>query len=371
LKNMEQAAAEEDPVASSVMSRTRKVSKVGWALLAGLVLLFIVPWPGLVTGYLPDHPTLLFSWSLAVFVGLIGAWLVKEPGRKWEQRARQKPSRPISPLWWAAILPIPSLLFVFFAPSSIPNWSAWLSTLLFAAIVSAATALIVKIRMSHPRIKSPEVIGLTLMVLATLLINVVLNQVGIPPIRHFLFEFALVSIAPALLVRVPGKKQQVEESGEPREIGAGAAPKVVGWILFILVCNFIYAQVSSTLYLNQGQSPLPPWTGGNDILLSILMAICLIPALVVKTQAINRRAAGARQPAPNNISPKVWILALPILFLTFVTQIANFIGPNFSSFEDVFMIWLQSGIAALIILLAFRLGARKTTTRTGPLASTS
>ena len=93
--------------------------------------------------------------------------------------------------------------------------------------------------------------------------------------------------------------------------------------------------------------------------MSIVMAICLIPALVVKIQTSNRWAAEVREPAPNDISPKVWILVLPIVFLTFVTQMANISGPDFSSFADVFMIWLLTGEAALIILLAFSLGSRK------------
>src|SRR5215472_3542330 len=69
-------------------------------------------------------------------------------------------------------------------------------------------------------------------------------------------------------------------------------------------------------------------------------------------------------PAPNDISPKVWILVLPIVFLTCVTQLANLSGPDFSTFADVFSIWLLTGMAALIILLAFRVGGGKRSTMT-------
>lgn len=343
------APVREEPAASlAAASGTRKGAKGEWALLMGLVLLFIVPWPALISGNPPDHPTLLFSWLLAVVVGLITAWLVKEPGKKWEQRASRKPRRATSPMWWAALLAAPSMMFFIFGIG--PAGPRDLHLLLLAGIVSGATALIVKIRMGHPRIKSPLVV----MVLAT--IFMVLEFF---PLWNMVFLVNLLSVVPAFFVRVPGRKQQVEGTSEPQDIGAGAAPKVVGWVLFILVCNAVYAQVSPALYLNQGQYPLPPWIGWNEMLMSIVMAICLIPALVVKIQISNRWATGVREPAPNDISPKVWILVLPIVFLTFVTQMANISGPDFSSFADVFIIWLLTGVAALIILLAFRLGSRK------------
>lgn len=350
------APVREEPAASlAAAGEARKVAKGEWALLAGLVLLFIVPWPTLISGDLPDHPTLLFSWLLAVVVGLITAWLVKEPGKKWEQRTSRKPRRPTSPLWWAALLPAPSMMFFIFGIG--PAGPRDLLFLLLAGIVSGATALIVKIRMGHPRIKSPVSLGV-LVLATTFMVLGVSHAVFFPP-GSMVFLVTLVSIVPAFFVRVPGRKQQVEGTSESQDIGAGAAPKVVGWVLFILVCNAVYAQVSPALYLNQGQYPLPPWIGANEMLMSIVMAICLIPALVVKIQISNRWAAGVREPAPNDISPKVWILVLPIIFLTFVTQMAYIIGPGVSSFVDVFIAWLLTGAAALIILLAIRLGSRK------------
>jgi hypothetical protein len=351
------APVREEPATSlAAASGTRKGAKGEWALVVGLVLLFIVPWPALISGDPPDYPTLLFSWLLAVVVGLITAWLVKEPGKKWEQRASRKPGRATSPLWWAALLPAPSMMFFIFGIG--PAGPRDLRLLLLAGIVSGATALIVKIRMGHPRIKSPVSLGV--LVLATIFFMVleVSHAVFFPP-SHTVFLVNLVSIVPAFFVRVPGRKQQVEGTSEPQDIGAGAAPKVVGWVLFILVCNAVYAKVSPALYLNQGQYPLPPWIGWNEMLMSIVMAICLIPALVVKIQTSNRWAAGVREHAPNDISPKVWILVLPIIFLTFVTQMAYIIGPGVSSFVDVFIAWLLTGAAALIILLAIKVGSRE------------
>jgi hypothetical protein len=346
---------EESATSLAAASGMRKGAKGEWALLVGLVLLFIVPWPALISGDPPDHPTLLFSWLLAVVVGLITAWLVKEPGKKWEQRARRKPQRATSPLWWAALLAAPAMTFFIFYIGHGPKGFL---LLLLAGIVSGATALIVKIRMGHPRIKSPLVVSLGVLVLATIFMALGVSHAVFFPQQSLAFLVNMASIVAAFFVRVPGRKQQVKGESSQQDTGAGAAPKVVGWVILLLACNAVFAEVSSEFYLNQGQYPLPPWIG-NEMGMSIVMAICLIPALVVKIQTSNRWAAGVREPAPNDISPKVWILVLPIVFLTFVTQLANISGPDFSSFANVFMIWLLTGEAALIILLAFRLGSRK------------
>lgn len=350
------ASVREEPATSfAAASGPRKIAKGEWALLVGLVLLFIVPWPAPISGNPPDHPTLLFSWLLAVVVGLITAWLVKEPGKKWEQRASRKPRRATSPLWWAAVLAAPAMTFFIFYIGHGPKGFL---LLLLAGIVSGATALIVKIRMGHPRIKSPLVMSLGVLSLATIFMALGVSHAEFFPQQSLAFLVNMASIVAAFFVRVPGGKQQVEGVSGQQDTGAGAAPKVVGWVILLLACNAVFAEVSSEFYLNQGQYPLPPWIG-NELLMSIVMAICLIPALVVKIQTSSRWAAGVHEPAPNDISPKVWILVLPIVFLTFVTQMANISGPGVSSFADVFMIWLLTGEAALIILLAIRLGSRK------------
>ena len=359
------APVREEPATSLARGGTSKAAKGEWALLVGLVLLFIVPWPALISGGPSDQPTLLFDWLLAVVVGLITTWLVKEPGKKWEQRASRKPRRAASPLWWAAVLAAPGLTFFIFYIGHGPEGFL---LLLPAGIVSGATALIVKIRMGHPRIKRPLVVSLGVMVLATIFMALGVSHTGFFPQQSTMFVVNLMSIASAFLVRVPGRKQQVEGASRQQDTGAGAAPKVVGWAVLILACNAVYAQVSSALYLNQGHYNayahlppwlIPPWIGGNEMLLSIVMLICLIPALVVKIQTSNRWAAGMSEPAPRALSPRVWIVALPVVFLTFVTQIQNVFGPNSITFANVFSIWLLTGEAALIMLLAIRLGSRK------------
>lgn len=351
------ASVREEPATSFAEAHgTRKGTKGEWVLLVGLMLLFIVPWPALISGNPPDHPTLLFSWLLAVVVSLITAWLVKEPGKKWEQRTRRKPRWATSPLWWAALLPAPAMTFFIFGIGSEPRGLP----LLLAGLVSGATALIVKIRMGHPHIKSPVSLGV--LVLATIFMVQGVSQAVSFPFHPWpmLLLINLVSIVPAFFVRVPTRSQQVEGASEPQDRGAGEAPKVVSWVFFILTCNAVYAQVSTNFYLNQGQYPLPPWAGWNEMLMSIVMVICLIPALVVKIQTSNRWAAGMREPVQNDISPKMWILVLPMIFLMFVTQMAYIIGSDAGrSFANVFISWLLTGVAALIMLLAIRLSSRK------------
>jgi len=64
----------------------------------------------------------------------------------------------------------------------------------------------------------------------------------------------------------------------------------------------------------------------------------------------------------NDISPKVWILVLPMLFLMCVTQMAYIIGTDAgSTFAYMFISWGLSSVAALIILLAVKLGSRANT----------
>jgi len=197
---------------------TRKVAKGEWALLVGLVLLFIVPWPALISGDPPDHPTLLFSWLLAVVVGLITAWLVKEPGKKWEQRARRKPRRATSPLWWAAVLAAPAMTFFIFYIGHGPKGFL---LLLLAGIVSGATALIVKIRMGHPRIKSPLVMSLGVLVLATIFMALGVSHAVFFPQQSLAFLVNMASIVAAFFVRVPGRKQQVKGESSQQDTGAG------------------------------------------------------------------------------------------------------------------------------------------------------
>lgn len=373
----------EKPATSSAESQgTRKRAKAEWVGLLGLLLLFLIPWPTLMNGNSPIFPTLLFYWLLALVVGLITAWLVREPDRQREQRVRSKPWWVASPLWWAVLLPIPSLLFALpgigsaimnldatgmYDPSLLYALSSLGSELgrwplLLAGLVSVATVLIVKLRMSHLRINS--LVSLCVLSVGSIFTIQAMKQ-AMPFPHHpwpLLLLVSLVSVIPAFFVSVPTRPQQVETASEPQEPGSGATPQVLSWVLFLLVCNIVYVYISNVLFFQTFPFPnwlVPPWIGGNEMLLSIVMGICLIPALVVKIQASNRRATGMRETAPNAVSPKAWIVVLPVVFLTFVTEINTIFGPDLSTFVNVFNIWLLTGEAVLIMLFAFRLGSRK------------
>jgi DNA-binding PadR family transcriptional regulator len=347
------APVREEPAAPfAAASGTRKGARSEWVGLLGLVLLFVVPWPALISGDFPGYPTLLFNLLLAVVVGLITAWLVKDPNMKREQRTRRKPRRPTSPLWWAAVLAAPAMTFFLFYIGHGPKGFL---LLLLAGLVSGAVALIVKIRMGHPRIKSPLVLSLGVLVLATIFMALGVSHAEFFPQQSLACVVNIASISAAFFVKVPASSQRVEGESSRQDIGAGATPKVVGWVILLLACNAVFAELSSEFYLNQGQYPLPPWIG-NEMLMSIMMAICLIPALVVKIQTSNRWAGAVREPAHYDISPRVWIMALPLLFLLCVTQMAYIIGSDAGrSFANVFISWLLTGAAALIMLLAIRL----------------
>ncbi|SRR6266568_741687 len=63
----------------------------------------------------------------------------------------------------------------------------------------------------------------------------------------------------------------------------------------------------------------------------------------------------------NGISPKVWIIVLPVLFLVVCMQWEFFFADDNSNFGDVLIAWLLPSLASLIILLVIKLGSRKST----------
>ena len=295
---------------------SRKISKGEWTLLIGLVLLYIFPWPWFISGDRPDFSTLLFTWLVAGIVGVVAAWLVKEP-RELKEAAR-KPRRATSPMVWAAILPMPLLVLSFLSITSFDfgpqNILKTLSFFLNAVLVSGMTALIVKIRMRSLRFINPKVLGTCAFILMTWLILTIVSLLGhiedsilIMPI-----VLAAVSTTPAFFVRVPGGKQQGEGASEPEDRGAGAGPKVWGWFLFLLSCNYVFAQIGLLIFnslSHQGPPSMwiapPMWIGSNEELLATLAAICLIPAVIAKVRISNLWAQGAREPGRDELSPKI------------------------------------------------------------------
>ena len=139
-----------------------------------------------------------------------------------------------------------------------------------------------------------------------------------------------------------------------------------GWFFFMLFCNYVFAHIGFLMFISlshQGPPslwiPTPLWIGPNEEFVATLAAICLIPAVIAKERISNLWAQGVYEPARYELSPKIWILVLPVVFLSFCTQVAYLIAPDSSSFVDVFIVWLLTALAALIMLLAMRLGSRK------------
>jgi hypothetical protein len=283
----------EHPTASAVGSRDSSVSK-GWrVLLAALLLLFLLPWPNLISSDGPDFQELLITWSLAGIVGIITAWLVKSPRKKQAQGAARQPRRGLHSLLWAVFLPLPFLIFtiwvvahiLFDASPGLPIRPLILiACLLTAGLVSCMTAMIAKIRSRWQRL------GTAVKLCSIFLINL-------------LYVFMLAGFGPML----PG------------------------------------AQL---------------W-GGLFVLIYLAIAICLIPALIVKINNINKQVDRAAQQPANEVSPRVWIIILPVVFLVCCTEV-EFIGiPDYNNFGDVLVFWCMAGLASLIILLALKIGSRK------------
>ena len=166
-----------------------------------------------------------------------------------------------------------------------------------------------------------------------------------------------MSIIPAFFVRIRRGKQQAD--GTARPLYAGAAPKV--WAIFLLILL-----LTSTL-LQLG--PMP-FAGGMFQMLVYSIALGISPALVVKIRNSDREAEGASEPSRNSLSPRVWIIITPVLFLVFCVEI-EYIGlTDYPCLGEVFFTWLLTGLASLIILLAIKLGSRaRATARAYPTAS--
>jgi hypothetical protein len=67
------------------------------------------------------------------------------------------------------------------------------------------------------------------------------------------------------------------------------------------------------------------------------------------------------EPPRNGVSPKMWIIVAPVLFLVFCVEAEFIIAPDYDNFGDVFIFWLLTGLASLIILLVMKLGSRAST----------
>ena len=98
---------------------------------------------------------------------------------------------------------------------------------------------------------------------------------------------------------------------------------------------------------------------GVIIALSVFSGIYITPALLMKVYNRYVQADGAAQQLHSPVSPKVWILVLPVLFLVFCMQIEFIVLPDYNDFGQVLISWLLTGLASLIILLTLKLGSRE------------
>jgi hypothetical protein len=151
----------EHPTASASGSRDSSMPK-GWVvLLVALLLLFLLPWPNLISSDSPDLSGLLITWGSAGIVGIITAWLVRSPRKKQAQRATRQPYRAIRALLWAAILSLPALISTLqVAMYTIPDVSLspavklvhLLAFLIPTVLIGVITVLIMNIRRRWPRL---------------------------------------------------------------------------------------------------------------------------------------------------------------------------------------------------------------------------
>jgi hypothetical protein len=283
----------EHPTASAGASRESSVSK-GWiVLLVALLLLFLLPWPNLLSSDGPDLSGLLITWGSAGIVGIITAWLVKSPGKKQAQPATRQPYRAIPALLWAAILSLPALI----------------STLQVAWYTIPDVSLSPAVKLGH--------------------------------LLAFLIPTVLIGVITVLIMNIHCRWPRL-----------GTALKVWGFFLLILLYAFMFPRFGIAL---------PGVGGGLFILLYLAIAICITPALIVRIHNTNKQAGRTARQSRNEVSPLVWIISLPIVFLLFCTEVEFIFLPDYNTFGDVFVVWCMAGLASLIILLVLKIGGRKST----------
>ena len=158
------------------------------------------------------------------------------------------------------------------------------------------------------------------------------------------FPAGIVGLITALLVKSPRKKQAERAPRKPRR-----ATSPLLWALFLLVLLLVFTlrQLGPAILLIAN--------------LFILMAICIIPAIIVKIRNSNQQADGATGPPRNSLSPRVWIIISPVLFLVIFMEIEFIFMPDYPNLQEAFIAWLLTGLASLIILLTLKLGSSKNT----------
>jgi DNA-binding PadR family transcriptional regulator len=160
----------------------------------------------------------------------------------------------------------------------------------------------------------------------------------------------LVALIAALLVKSPGKPQAEHTSQTPRRV---ISPKV--WDLYLLLLVL--------LFLIDAFGPVIVWPFLSHMIASLLllMAIPFIPVLWAQTHDSHHQARGATSPLRTRLSPWVWVMITPVLFLVLGMYVEFLYLPDYPDFKEVLTVWFLTGLASLILLLAVKLGSRART----------
>lgn len=126
---------------------------------------------------------------------------------------------------------------------------------------------------------------------------------------------------------------------------------LVGVVLFFLMLiPLVQLNLIFWLRVVLGGLSSGSWT---FILMPFLSGICILSALIVRVQT--------RNTLTGSMSPKVWIVILPVWLIAFCMDSAYLIGTDYNSLGNVLMAWLFTGLAGLIIVVTMKIGSRQST----------
>jgi len=294
----------------------------------------------------PKQESLPFSWDQheGQPAQSAGTAHLEHPTRSSPARSNAAASR-----FWIVVLAV--LLLVFILPwplldtANSPPFSIFLGNWSFAGAVGIITALLVNIR-------TLRVWGSVVPVVLYILVPLLLILGGfLFPFLVYWFLVIWVSIIPAQFVRGRSGNEQTDRATAPPRKGLSAILRAVVVLLIWLAFSLpgLLAMVFGSVFPSEVAS------------LIIFSCIYITPALVVKVYNRNEQAHRAAQKPRNRMSPNVWIIMLPVLFLVFCMQFEFLVVPDYVNWGDVLIVWFTTGLAGLIIALAVKIGSGEST----------
>lgn len=264
------------------------------------------------------------------------------------------------PKGWIGVLAV--LLLVFILPwplldtANSPPFEVFLGNWFLAGVVGIITASLVTIRSRRSRFwRTLQVWGSVVPVVLYILM-LMLSMLGIFLVPSFWVYWLLaiwVSIIPAQFVRGrSGTAQADRATQQPRN---GLSPRTQAVVVLLVWFAFSLQWLLGLVFGH------PPVFAYGIAGLIIFSCIYMTPALVVKVYNRNEQADRAAQKPRNRLSPRVWIMVIPVLFLVFCMQFEFIVVPDYPNFGEVLIAWLTTGLAGLIILLAVKIGSRAST----------